>query len=76
MRKVEGKIGLKNKTFFLYFLEESTKDPGRCDSPRTPNAAQVWYAATATNRGNLKPRSLCSLARQIPARFSQVCRHL
>ena len=58
------------------FLEKRTKSMGRCDTPHTPNAAQVWYAATATNRGDLKPCSLRSLAGQIPSRFSQVCRHL
>jgi len=41
------------------------------DSPRPPNAAQVWNASPATNRGNLKPYSLRSLAQQISSRFSQ-----
>ena len=34
------------------------------------NAAQVWNAASATNRGNLKPHSFHSFARQISSRFS------
>ena len=40
------------------------------------NAAQVWNAASATNRGNLKPHSFHSFARQISSRFSQVSFHL
>ena len=60
----------------MYLLEESTKDPGRCDSPRSPNAAQVWNATSDTNRGNFKSRSLSSLAGKISSRFSQAYRHL
>ena len=58
------------------FLEKRTKSMGRCDTPHTPNAAQVWNAASATNRGNLKPHSFHSFARQISSRFSQVSFHL
>ena len=38
--------------------------------PRPTNAAQVWNATSATNRGNLKPHSFHSFARQISSRFS------
>ena len=62
--------------FYRTFDAKSTKSMGRCDSPHPPNAAQVWNASSATNRGNLKPYSLRSLARQISTRFLQAYRHL
>ena len=38
----------------LLLRPKVTKSPGRCDSPRPPNAAQVWNATSAINHGNLK----------------------
>ena len=50
----------------LLSMKKVTKDPGRCDSPRPPNAAQVWNASDATKRRNSTEF----------LRFSQVYRHL
>ena len=61
---------------YVTFVPKVTKGPGRCDSPRPPNAAQVWNASPATNRGNFKPCSLRSRAGKISSRFSQVSFHL
>ena len=60
----------------LLSVPKVTKGPGRCDSPRPPNAAQVWNALSATNRRNFKPRVLRSLALKFLLRFSQSYRHL
>ena len=38
----------------LLLRPKVTKSPGRCDSPRPPNAAQVWNASSAINRRNNK----------------------
>ena len=59
----------------LLLVSKVTKN-ARVAIPSRSNAAQVWNALYATNRGNLKPCSLRSLARQISARFSQAYRHL
>ena len=48
----------------LLLVAKVTKTAGVAIRPH-PNAAQVWNATSATNHGNLKPHSLCSLARQI-----------
>ena len=50
--------------FYCSFLEKRTKSMGRCDSPHTPNAAQVWNAATATNHGNFPSLTNSSLAKK------------
>jgi len=57
------------------FLEKRTKSMGVAIPPY-PNAAQVWNAAPATNRGNFKPCSLRSRAGKISSRFSFLFRHL
>ena len=46
----------------LLLRPKVTKSPGRCDSPRPPNAAQVWNATSATNHGILP--SFITLTRQ------------
>ena len=43
----------------------------RRSAPSPLTLHSVWNASSATNRGNLKPYSLRSLARQISSRFSQ-----
>ena len=59
----------------VLFCEKSTKSMGVAIPPY-PNAAQVWNAAPATNRGNFKPCSLRSRAGKISSRFSFLFRHL
>ncbi|MBQ7903959.1 MAG: hypothetical protein IJ362_09530, partial [Oscillospiraceae bacterium] len=53
-----------------YFWRKSNQNVGVATPPH-PNAAQVWNATSDKNRGNLKPYSLRSLARQISSRFSK-----
>ena len=60
----------------LLLESKVTQNAGVAIPPHPTNAAQVWNAASAINRGNLKPYSLRSLARQISSRFSQVSFHL
>ena len=60
----------------LLLKSKVTKNAGVAIPPHPTNAAQVWNAASATNRGNLKPHSFHSFARQISSRFSQVSFHL
>ncbi len=62
---------------YVTFFEESNQRRGDLRmSPPPLNAAQVWYATPATNRGNFKPCSLRSRAGKISSRFSFLLRHL
>ena len=60
----------------LLLRPKVTKSPGRCDSPRPPNAAQVWYALSATNREKLQTLLTTLSHTVIFPRFTQAYRHL
>ena len=60
----------------LLLRPKVTKSPGRCDSPRPPNAAQVWNATSATNREKLQTSFTLFLRTVIFPRFTQAYRHL